>query len=47
MPISVEGTGKNQLKTDQESMGGCSVVVTLLFAKKYLTKTDRCAGAFS
>jgi hypothetical protein len=38
MLISVEGTGKNQLKAGQESMGGFSIVVTLLFAKKSLTK---------
>jgi hypothetical protein len=27
--------------------GGCSSFVTLFFAKKFLTKTDRCAGALS
>jgi len=46
MLISVEETGKNQLETGQESMGG-STVLSLCFAKKSLTKTDRCAGAFS
>jgi len=34
-----QGTGKNQLELGQKS------VVTLLFAKKSLTKTDQCAGA--
>ena len=47
MLISVEGTGKNQLQPSQESTGGCSNAVTLLFGKKSLTKTDRCAGALS
>ena len=47
MLISLEGTGKNRLEPDHESMGKCSSVVTLFFSKKSLTKTDRCAGALS
>jgi len=38
------GKVKNQLELGWES-GICSSVVTLFFAKKLLTKTDRCAGA--
>ena len=44
---SLEGTGKNQVQPCQESMGGCSSVATLFFAKKSLNKIDRCAGALS
>jgi len=40
------GKGKNQLGLGWEH-GICSSVVTLFFAKKSLTKTDRCAGALS
>jgi len=47
MLISVEGRGKNQLESVQDSMWECSSAVTLFFAKKSLTKTDRCAGALS
>jgi hypothetical protein len=41
------GTGKNQLQSGQENMGEAQVLVTLFFANKSLTKTDRCAGALS
>ena len=44
--ILVEGTGKNQLKQVRR-VWGCSIVVTVFFTKKFLTKTDRCAGALS
>jgi hypothetical protein len=44
--ISVEGAGKNRLEPGQERRG-CFSVVTLLFAKKSLTKTDGLAGAVS
>jgi len=40
------GKVKNQLELGWEG-GICSSVVTLFFAKKSLTKTDRCAGALS
>jgi len=40
------GKGENQLELGCEH-GICSSVVTLLFAKKSLTKTDRCAGTLS
>ena len=46
MLVSVDGTGQNQLQPGQEH-GGCSSDVTLFFAKKSLTKTDRCAEALS
>ena len=46
MPISVEGRWKSA-KARPEDHCGCSSVVTLLFAKKSLTKTNRCAGALS
>jgi hypothetical protein len=45
MQISVEETGKNQIETGQEEYGGYSMVTTLFFSKKSLTKIDRCAGA--
>jgi hypothetical protein len=41
-PIPVKGTGKHQ---PQESMKECSSVIAWFFAKKSLTKMDRCAGA--
>jgi len=44
MLISVERTDKNQLELSQERWG-CSSDVTLFFANKSFTKTDRCAGA--
>jgi hypothetical protein len=48
-PISsVDFCRKNRQKwagASSEGYGGCSSVVTLFFAKKSLTKTDRCAGA--
>ena len=40
------GKGKNRLVLGWEH-GNCSSVVTLFFAKKSLTKADRCAGALS
>jgi hypothetical protein len=40
MLISVEELGKNQMEPSQDSMG-----IVTFFAKKCLTKTDRCAGA--
>jgi hypothetical protein len=42
MLIPVKGTGKQQL---QERMKECSSVTAWFFAKKSLTKMDRCAGA--
>jgi hypothetical protein len=47
MLISVEGTDKNELQSGQESMGHAPGTVTLFSAKKFLTKTDWCAGALS
>jgi hypothetical protein len=47
MLISVQGTEKNELQSGQESMGHTPGTVTLFFAKKFLTKTDWCAGALS
>jgi hypothetical protein len=44
--ISVEGTGKNQLEQVRR-VRGCPIVVIVFFAKKSLTKTDRCVGALS
>jgi hypothetical protein len=44
MLISKEETGKNQL---EPGYSGSSSFVTLFFAKKSLTETDRCAGALS
>jgi len=46
MVISFDGTGKNQQKLGQE-YEECSSVVTLLLAKKSITKTDRCVAALS
>jgi hypothetical protein len=46
MLISVQ-VGKNKLESAQESTGFCSNVVALFLVTKYLTKTDRCAGALS
>jgi hypothetical protein len=44
MLISVERTGKHQVKPRRE-IGGCSRFVILFLAKKKsLTKTDRCTG---
>jgi len=37
----------NSAATRSGDCGGCSSVVTLFFANKSLTKTDRCAGALS
>jgi len=45
MLISVKGAGENELEPDQESMGDISVLSH--FAKKSMTKTDRCTGALS
>jgi hypothetical protein len=45
MLISVGGTGK-KISYSWDN-GGCSIVVTLFFVKKSLTKTDRCAEALS
>jgi hypothetical protein len=42
MLISLKGTGKHQLRPGQEGKGGCSIVVILSFAKKFLTRTDQC-----
>ena len=47
MLISVDGTDKNELQSCQESTGHAPGTVTLFFAKKFLTKTDWCAGALS
>ena len=47
MLISVEGRDKIELQSGQESMGHAPGTVTLFFAKKFLTKTDWCAGALS
>jgi len=44
MLLSVEWAGNNQLES---GFVGYSSVVTLFFARKSLTKTDRCAGALS
>ena len=44
--ISIEGTGETHIEPGQERVGVCPSVVTL-FTKKYLTETDRCAGALS
>ena len=46
MLILVEGTEKSAEARLEEYGRYCSVV-TLFFAKKYLTKTGRCAGALS
>jgi len=42
MLVLVEGTGKNQLEPGQSLWD----VVTLFFAKKSLTNTDWCSGAW-
>ena len=47
MLVLVEGIGKLRLETRPGECGECSSFVTLFFAKKSLTKTDRCAGALS
>ena len=46
MFISIEGTIKNQLHLVQDSTGDASVL-TQIFLKKSLTKTDRCVVALS
>jgi len=46
MLFSVQETGKNQQQPAPD-IWGMSSVVTLFFAKKFLTKTDWCAGALS
>jgi hypothetical protein len=46
MLISAQGTGKSQLELDQENTWIAVQSVTLFFAQKVSTKTDRCAGAF-
>jgi hypothetical protein len=46
MLIAVEGAGKNQLELGQGSMGDAALL-SVFFADKSLTKTDRCAGALS
>ena len=45
MLISAEGSDKNQLELGEESMGDAAVL-SHCFAKKSMTKIDRCAGAF-
>jgi hypothetical protein len=47
MLISVQGTGKIQLELGQDNTWNAVEFVTLFFAQKVSTKTDRCAGAFS
>jgi hypothetical protein len=50
-PFNVDlsrGNSKNQLESGQESMGNGPVFsLFFFFAKKFLTETDRCAGALS
>jgi hypothetical protein len=41
------GNSKKSVETKSGERGRCYSVVTLLFAKKALNKTDRCAGALS
>jgi len=43
--ILVKGTGKNQLKPGQKSMGDAPVLSHFFFAKKSFIKTYRRAGA--
>ena len=38
---------REQVKISCSQVMGCSSVVTVFFANKFLTKTDRCAGASS
>jgi hypothetical protein len=38
---------REQVKISCSQVRGCYIVVTLFFANKTLTKTDRCAGALS
>ena len=47
MLISIEGTGYKSAGVWSGEYGGCSGVVTMIFVKKFLTKTDRCVGALS
>jgi hypothetical protein len=45
--ISNEGTGKNQVQPDQESVGDATVLLDCFSAKKSLNNSDRCVGALS
>jgi hypothetical protein len=48
-PFSADFSRGKRYKAGPRSgeYGGCPSVVTLFFAKKYLTKTNQCAGALS
>jgi hypothetical protein len=48
-PFNADFSQVNRYKVGPRSgeYGGCCSIVTLLFAKKYLTKTNQCAGVLS
>ena len=48
-PFNADFSRGNRYKAGprSEEYGGCSSFVTLFFAKKYLNKTNQCAGALS